>query len=157
MNDGFLSGAVKLLTMTTEHYIRDIHALGQEGMEFEAGGVARRGYDFTYEVGFVAHRIARRLRSEPPGDWPWEEGYALAPAEFRSIDAIVSYLAGSTQAVIEAMEGASSEQWAQVFEMGPMKMTAQEVAIHALDHMAYHMGQLNFIQMIRGDAEFHFA
>ena len=144
-----LVGALRYLT---QDYIRDVRKLGDDGMAADLGGKARRAYDYSYEVAYVGRRIAKRLRLEEPAPWPWAEGYAVAPAEFASVDALCAELEAAAEETCAAIMDMPDDRWTHEFPFGPdFKITAFQLAVHAIDHLTYHQGQLNQLQMIRGD------
>lgn len=143
------------LDYMTRMLLADVRAAGDEGMGALPGGLARPAYDYVYEVGLVNHRIAARLRGQNPGPWPVENGYLVATDELRSIDAISKYLTDSTEDMTAALLGATEEDLMKEHSMGDFTMTGFQLAIHSVDHLAYHMGQLNQLHMIRNDAQVH--
>lgn len=150
-----LSGAVRFMT---ESYVKDVAALGADKMSDAPGGSARVAWDYSYEVAFVGRRIAARLRMENPPEWPWKEGYAIAPEEFRTVDAISAELTAAGEEVCAAIMAADESTFRHEWVFGEdFKMSGFQMAMHAVDHISYHLGQLNQLQMLNGDAEVHWG
>jgi len=143
----------KLIQDALQCYLDDLDALSNEDLAYSPGGTARCPFDFSYEVAYVNHRVAARLRGEDPGAWPYAEGeWAAAPDEYRSRDAIATYLKQSTQAVLEALGDATREV---SLPSGPK--SAFEFAMIVPTHLEYHLAQLNYLQSIRGDSKVHWT
>jgi uncharacterized damage-inducible protein DinB len=149
------AGLIESLRMMTDLYVRDVNALGHDGMNANLGGSSRPAYDYSYEVAIVNRRIAKRLCGEDPGQWPFEEGFVIAPEDRRNIESASDELKGACGEVCRAIESMPEERWGQVYDLGGFSMTGLQLAIHAIDHTAYHLGQLNQMQLARGDAEIH--
>lgn len=137
-------------------YAKDLRALGHDKLDVSPGGKARTGYDYSYEVGLVNLRMEMRMRGEDPGPWPFVDGYAIAPSEFRDVETMAKYVEDTTAKVAAALSQVSEDYWTKQFPAGPdITISGLQYAIHAVDHMSYHMGQLNLVQSLHGDEEVH--
>ncbi len=131
-------------------YVKDLEALP----EAEGGSGPRKAIDFTHEVAVVNRRIAARIRREDPGAWPFE-GWAKAPADRATKPDAVEDFRSSVADLKDALDGLTDEQLTELMPMGEKESTPMEQIVFASVHMAYHMGQLNYIQQLAGDMEVH--
>jgi hypothetical protein len=144
---GYLNG---LLDQGAYLYTKDLEALPDA--ESQAG--PRNAIDFTHEVSVVNRRIAARIRREDPGAWPFE-GWAKAPADRATKAAAIEDIGTSVADLKDALDGLADEQLTELMPMGEKESTPMEQVVFACVHMAYHMGQLNYIQQLAGDMEVH--
>ncbi len=95
----------------------------------------------------VNYKIAALLRGE---ELPTTETatFAAGPAACDSIMA-------SSQALAQAIGALSVEDLEKTFQHPRAAMLGKNVILMPMRNMGYHIGQLNQIQMLYGDAEFH--
>lgn len=151
-----LNQVKSMMKMCADDYARDIDALSHEKMSSSFGGSARVPYDFCYEVAVVNRRAAARLSGGDPGPWPFS-GWAEAPEEFRSPDAIKAELAASFEAVAAALEPLTDADLAKTITVRDETTPISEFVTMTLYHAGYHNGQLNYIQSLHGDLDVHWA
>ena len=149
---GFLKTAFKEVC---GYYLKELESFSEEELGKSPGGKARTAFDFTWEVVVVNQRIAMVLRGEKPGPWPYTDGFALAPEEVKSKEAIMAKLKESVEEVEAVVDGLSEEELTRQFTPPgrDTETSLAETAIHVVDHMDYHMGQLAYIQLLFGNDE----
>lgn len=144
------SHIAKRLESAGSVYVNDLQALSEEALTRCPGGVARSPYDFTYEVIFLNKRIVTRLTGGDPGPFP-QDGWMMAPSEFKSKDQCIADLEQSVKDVLDAWNAIPDDKVCEAF--GPA--SALDLASLSATHMSYHDAQLNYIQAMNGDAEMH--
>ena len=99
----------------------------------------------------VNRHFAALLRGEnpplPAGGWT-HEGFA------DSQDAQEQLIASANE-LAQAIRAFDDDGLARTFQLRRGPTTGKNLLIMAYRNMAYHAGQINFIQMLAGDAEFH--
>lgn len=144
----------KQMDSARKFYVADLSALTHDQLNTSPGGVARCGYDYTYEVAYVNARVAKRLRGEVPEPYP--EGWITAPDEFRVRDRAIDAINASTDEVLLAWDAIASDD----IHKGFIAANGEEVSFVdimslASYHMGYHDGQLNYLQAMLGDGQMH--
>lgn len=138
-------------------YVKDLEALSEEQLGTSFGGVSRTAFDFTYEVHVINQRIAKRLRGQDPGPYPFE-GWVMAPPEFKKKEQAVAETRGSFADVAEAFRAVPLENLeAKIPLANGTETTAIDLVHMAAYHAGYHDAQLNFIQAMSGDGEVHWS
>jgi hypothetical protein len=96
----------------------------------------------------VCRRFAALLRGETPpppsSDWPFQDG-AEAQEQVRQ----------STRELAAAIRALDEGALARTYPTGMGPMPGAMVLRIAGGNLAYHVGQINFIQTLYGDTEFH--
>ncbi len=134
-------------------FITDLEAMDEEALGTPIKGKARTPYDFTYEIIVVNNRFAKRLRGEDPGPWPFAEGWAVAPPEYRDkVRALEEF-----QSSMEAVRQALGTDLYRVIETANGSTTPFEMGLFCSFHVLYHDAQLNYIQELHGDMEMHWS
>ncbi len=157
MKATFKDHALKSLQQAKDCYAKDLKAM-QEGQITEScGGSARSACDFSYEVAVVNHRILARMKGEDPGAWPFADGWAVAPEDYRSVSAIATNVDDSIKSMMSLIESFDEDKITEKFTVpGQTEETSiGELAVFASMHIMYHAAQLNFIQSLAGDLEVH--
>lgn len=144
------------LRRNTKQYVNDLKHLGPELISQSPGGKARTPLHFTAEVGFYNKLAAEQLKT---GEMPSTGGPEEREKMFNSIktlDEAIQHIESGTEALVAEVEGKSDEELTSVIEtfFGPMPVCDYVNVISA--HISYHDGQLNYIQALNGDDEFHF-
>lgn len=145
------------LRRNTQQYIRDLKQLGPDLVSQSPGGKARTPLHFSAEVGYYNKLAADQIRTgEMPATGGPEQREALF-SSMKALDDVISHVEAGTEALIAAVESKSDEELTAVIEtfFGPMPICDYVMVISA--HIQYHDGQLNYIQALNGDDEFHFA
>jgi hypothetical protein len=97
----------------------------------------------------VNRAMAKLLRGEDPGKPDFEEG-----ADFATPEEGVNELKSSANELAESIRGLDDEALTRPYKTGLGTLTGAQVIELALANMNYHMGQVNYIQMMYGDTEF---
>ena len=112
----------------------------------EGGGHTRSVLDQIAECVGVNHRFAALLRGELTPDIP------SAPHSAAEVEAQLTASAGELAAAIRAVPDNALDN---VIETPRGAVIVKNLILASYRNMAYHAGQINFIQMLAGDAEFH--
>ena len=135
-------------------YIDDLEAMSDEQIMNSPGGSARKPVDITYEVILVNKMITKRLKGEEPDAWP-SEGWITAPEDFSNKEEIVKQFAASVDEVAAQIESRSEDQMLEPIETPNGPSSALKMGSFSAMHIAYHDGQLNYVQSLSGDMEMH--
>ncbi len=135
-------------------FLQDLQALPEEAYSQSFGPVCRTVADIVYEVILVNDHIGMVLRGEEPFEWP-DKGWIKAPEEFRGKDVVIDAWEKSCEKIVATAEAFSDAELEETVEteQGPRTRTERFRFIGL--HTWYHMGQLNFIQTLRGDDAWH--
>ena len=137
-------------------YLDDLEAMPEDVLSRSPGGVARSPLDYSYEIGLINRRIAKRLRAEDPGPWPGpEEGWIAVPEEFANKAAVVDLVRSSFDEIMQAWDNFDEGELATKIQLPKGETSAIDLASLAARHANYHDGQLNYAQCIAGDNEVH--
>lgn len=134
-------------------YILDLEALTEAELVAPVKGTARTPFDFTYEVIVVNNRFAERLRGEDPGAWPFGEGWAVAPPEYRNKPRALEDFQSSMEAVRQAL----GDDLYRTISTPSGNTTPYELGLFCALHVMYHDAQLNYIQELSGDMKMHWT
>lgn len=134
-------------------FSKDIEAMDHDSLAKTCGGKSRAAYDLIYEVVGLNRAIEGCAKGRPFGDLP--KGWVTAPAEFRDKDKAASELKSSVSDVASALRATPAEKKDQLMTTPFGEMKLGDVADIAAMHLMYHSGQLNYIQTICGDDDFH--
>ena len=140
---------------TCKNYIADLTAIPDDKIGVSPMGEARSPLHFSAECAGFNGMLVSALKGEAivmPDDAGKEAFYASIDTKEKAIAAIET----STAALVDALGTVSDE--ALLVEI-PMywggSMPLYKFAHVAISHMAYHDGQLNYIQSLFGDTEVH--
>ncbi len=134
-------------------FLNDLNVLPEEAFTRDWGGKARRVVDLVHEVNMVNDDIARTVRGEPIIEWP--EGWITAPPEMNSKAAAIAAFETSSQALLAAFEAVPADRLLEPVECDGEMTDRYERSRFATLHLWYHLGQLNFMQTLLGDDQFH--
>lgn len=144
---------VKSLRNTHRIFSQDIAALPEEAMTKHFGGTTRTVADIVYEVNLVTDHVGLTISGGELFDWP--EGWIKAPAGFETKKEISEAFDQSMQKVIDMAESYTSEFLLEPFQTDDGETTRFERFRFIVLHIWYHSGQLNFMQGLLGDDEWH--
>lgn len=136
-------------------FLRDLEALPEDAFAKSFGGKARTVADMVYEVNLVNDHIGLNLRGEPLFDWP--EGWIFAPEGARTKDAVLQSFKSSSDRILATIEGMTAEDLEATIQTDSGETTRFERCRFMTVHCWYHSGQLNFIQTLLGDDQWHWA
>lgn len=136
--------------------MKDLEALPEEAMHQKFGPKARTVADIVHELNLVNDHVCGALRGEDQADFP-DEGWITAPAEMDSKAKVIEAFRTSSEKAVTTAESFSEEALAEPIETerGP-STRFQRIQFMAL-HNWYHSGQLNFIQTLLGDDDWHWG
>ncbi|MBV6457290.1 MAG: hypothetical protein HONBIEJF_00398 [Fimbriimonadaceae bacterium] len=136
-----------------QSYLQDLQALSTDAFDKIFGEKTRSVADITYEVNLVNDHVGSLLRGEETFEWP--DGWVKAPEDYRSKDAVIAGFEASSQRIVDLINSYSSADMdvAEMTEHGE-RTRYQRFQFLTL-HMWYHSGQLNFIQTLIGDDQWH--
>lgn len=138
------------LKRVTNLVVKDLEALPEEAITKSFGPKVRTVADIVYEVITVNDDVVRNCNGEACAEWP--EGWLKAPAGLNTKAAIIEAYTSSAEAAIQAFEKADLSEKV-VSEMGESDK-AERCRFLTL-HNWYHLGQINFIQTLFGDDDWH--
>jgi hypothetical protein len=146
--------ALNSMKWACKTYLQDLQALPEDVFTKCFGGKARTIADITYEVNLVNDHIGMILRGEEPFKWP-KGDWIYAPEGFDTKEKVIAAFEESSNRFIETIEGFSNEQLEETFLNQGKETTRFERCRFMAWHVAYHSGQLNFIQTLLGDDGWH--
>lgn len=148
--------------------IEGIKALTQEqtrwldlGMEFIptdkhcwcAGGCAKTPLEIYLECAGVYRTLAQVFQGKQPD----RSESPSKPEEFPDYATAKPLMAQCQQELFVALDGLGSADWGKKIALPwGHEMTLGELIYLPAFHASYHAGQLNYIQTLLGDTEFHF-
>jgi hypothetical protein len=146
--------AVNSLKGACKVFLQDLQALPESGFDQSFGPSCRTVADIVYEVNLVNDHVGMVIRGEEPFAWP-EGGWIKAPEDFRSKETVVDAFEASSKKILETAEGFTSEQFEETIKNDDSETNRFERCRFMALHLWYHSGQLNFIQTLLGDTEWH--
>jgi hypothetical protein len=149
MNEALLKILSGHLTQAAWLYRKDLAAMGDRVTQSPAPG-ARSAADIVWEVVQNNYRGAKRIRGEDPGP---TVGFPTCPAEFANPESLAKEIKASADTLLDAV---GEDPMRTVTYPGGSE-SALEYVEFMVHHMMYHLGQLNYIQVLFGDAEIHWS
>jgi len=128
---------------------KDLEALGDKVAQSPAPG-ARSAADIVWEVALNNRRGAKRMRGEEPGE---PVGFPPCPPEMANSGALAKELKESVDELLAAV----GDDPLRIVEYPGGQEPALSYAQFLVIHMMYHLGQLNYIQVLFGDHEVHWS
>lgn len=148
-----LPTAIKGLKSALSIYEKDLQALPDDAFARSLGGKARTVADITHEVCLVNDHIGLTMTGGELFDWP--EGWITAPADLQTKERCISAFQASAKGVISIVEGWSEEDLKVKVQTEHGETDRAERCRFMALHLWYHSGQLNFIQTLLGDDDWH--
>lgn len=146
--------ALKALQSASRMLTCDLNALPEEAFNKSFGPKTRTVADIIFEINLVNDHIAMVIRGEEPFPWP-EGGWIKAPDTFAGKATVTEAFEASISKIIETVESFSLEQLTETIKTENAETSRYERCRFMAMHMVYHSGQLNFIQTLLGDDEWH--
>ncbi len=140
---------------TCKQYVSDLTAIPDDKIGVSPMGAARSPLHFSAECSGFNGMLVSALKGEAI-QMPDEDGKAAFYASIDTKAKAISAIETSTSAVIDALGTVSDEALQTEIPMywgGSMPL--YQFAHLAISHMAYHDGQLNYIQSLFGDTDIH--
>ena len=147
---------LKLLRGVESRTGKDILALSDENVIRTFGGCTRSVADIVTEIISVNDRFLVRLQGGEPQAFNYE-GWMKAPPTMQTQAAVSEGLSHSIGKLIAYAEGASPEDLEIVQETPMGHQSKYEILLIAASHILYHDGQINYIQTLLGDTDFHWG
>lgn len=135
-------------------YLADLNAMPQEMLAAQCGGKARTGFDVTFELTAMYTGFAQIL-STRAGEIPPPSGWVRAPETFCYRDRALSAFDEAISGFLAAFEGYTGNAYSDEHPSPVGAFTPMGMANLVVWHTMYHSGQLNFIQTLCGDDQFH--
>jgi len=148
-----LRGPIKSLKAALTVFEKDLEATPEPAYEDSIGGKARTVSDIAYEVALVNDHIGLKLRGEPLFDWP--EGWVTAPEHLRAKGACIASFKESAARILQTVEGWSDEDLSVKLTTEHGETDRAERCRFMALHLWYHSGQINYIQTLLGDDDWH--
>lgn len=146
--------AVNPLRSACNVFLKDLRALPEEAFQQNFGGKSRTVADIVYEVNLVNDHIGLTIRGEELFPWP-ENGWIRAPQGFEGKEVVIAAFEKSADKIVATAESFSAEQLEETILSDEQETTRFERCRFMALHLWYHAGQLNYIQTLLGDEEWH--
>ncbi|HVT14043.1 MAG TPA: DinB family protein [Fimbriimonadaceae bacterium] len=133
-----------------EDFAAAVQRVPTERLEWQPIGDARPVLEIVQECGRVNERWADMIAS---GEWiAWDAGKIEGiRSETADIERAMAYLRASTAKYAATVRALPDERLDVEFQAPWRSATMAEWLCHALWHLSYHEGQINYIQTLYGD------
>jgi hypothetical protein len=148
------STAVSGLVSACNMFKQDLEALPEEAFTKRFGPKVRTVADIVYEVNMVNDMLGMIIRGEEPPAWP-EGGWVTAPGDFNTKDIVLAAFSESSAKIIATAEALTPEELLAPMQSERGETNREERCRFLALHRWYHSGQLNYIQTLFGDDEWH--
>ncbi len=135
-------------------FAKDLTALPEEAFDRTFGGTSRTVADLVHEVNIVNDHIGQTMREENPPEWA-VEGWVKAPGELRTKTEAIAAFVNSSQRFIDTVKLFPDDSMETVVPTEQGESTRYKRCQFVALHVWYHSGQLNYIQTLLGDDEWH--
>ena len=132
----------------------DINAIAEDKRNDVPGGCARSPHYIVAECAAVNGMLAKLLRGETP-ERPSDEQREAFMKSFDTTEKALAFLTQETESLLSAIDALDESTLGNIVPTPLGERTLFGVASIAGIHMAYHDGQLNYIQTLNGDSEMH--
>lgn len=149
-----VSADVSDLISACKMFSQDLAALPESAFMHVFGDKVRTVADIVYEVILVNDHIGMVIRDEKPFDWP-EGGWITAPTDFNSKHTILAAFEESCAKILDTATNMTPEELTAPLTIESGETNRGERCRFMALHLWYHSGQLNFIQTLLGDDEWH--
>jgi len=136
-----------------EMFAKDLEALPEEAFDKRFGPKVRTVADIVTEVNMVNDHIILTILGKELFEWP--EGWIKAPENCRTKADVIAAFEKSSQSALSTIESFSPEQLSQKVQTEHGETTIAERAEFIAWHVGYHSGQLNYVQTLMGDDDWH--
>jgi len=149
-----LQEAVALRTeRAAEEFLAAVKRIPDDKLRWSPIGEARSVLDVLQECGRVNERWADMIESGQWITWPREHIQDLI-AKTGDRESAVAYFEAATAKFVSAVRGLPDGRLDEPFESPWRTASTAEWLMHALWHISYHEGQINYIQTLYGDWEY---
>jgi len=149
-----LQEAVALRTeRAAEEFLSAIARVPDDKLEWSPNGDARTPLDILQECGRVNERWAEMLET---GQWiTWKQDHIQdLIARTSTRESAVAYFSAATERFVAAVRDLPDARLDEPFTAPWRTASTAEWLMHALWHISYHEGQINYIQTLYGDWEY---
>ncbi|HMS54478.1 MAG TPA: DinB family protein [Fimbriimonadaceae bacterium] len=146
--------AQKTVESACRVFLADLQAMPDDAFAKKFGDATRTVADIVYEVNLVNAHVCALLRGEDPGAWP-DGGWIKAPSDFQDKSTVIAAFEKSQKQILETLEASTAESMADVMKTESGETTRFGRFQFMALHMWYHSGQLNYIQTLLGDDQWH--
>lgn len=122
-----------------------------DSVPIESGEKPRSALELVAECVFVNHTFARILR----GETVTPEEYNLSGLNFPNAEIAIAELEASTTELAQAIRTLSDQDLDRIFQHPRAEIVGKNIILMPYRNMAYHAGQINYIQSLYGDMVFH--
>ncbi|MDH7480764.1 MAG: DUF1572 family protein [Armatimonadota bacterium] len=151
-----LEVAKQLIRNQAETLVKDSGYIPAEKLSWCALGCAKTAADILKEIACSNVQMAASIRGEKPGKF--EEEFADRVGKASTLTELGQLVKDSADIVCRAIDSHSEADlekqitmpWGAVFPL-------YEAIFLPANHMTYHDGQINYIQLLLGDSKFHWA
>ncbi|MCL6519155.1 MAG: DUF1572 domain-containing protein [Armatimonadetes bacterium] len=151
-----LEVAKQLIRNQAETLIKDSGYIPAEKLFWCALGCAKTAADILKEIACSNIQMAASIRGETPGKF--EEEFVDRVGKASTLTELGQLVKDSADIVCRAIDNHSEADlekqitmpWGAVFPL-------YEAIFLPANHMTYHDGQINYIQLLLGDSKFHWA
>lgn len=133
----------------------DLRAMSHDDLAANCGGASRSGYDFLYELTGFFTTFAGLLSNGPSDIEGPQGGWVRAPEEFQVKESAIQAMDAAADHFASVIKNYEGDFTTDVFPSPVGPFTPLGMANMAVSHLMYHSGQLNYIQTVRGDTDFH--
>jgi len=138
--------------------VNDLKAIDESKNNVSPGGSARPALHIVAECAAVNGMVAHYLRTGTPAPRPPREE---RDAHWKSLDTLekaLAYLDEETNNLLGALDALDEDTLGDVSDQ-PLGRPMSRFAVAELPavHMAYHDGQLNYLQTLHGDDQMHWG
>ena len=133
---------------------QDLEALPESAFVQRFGEKARTVADIVYEVNLVNDHIGMVIRGEKPFEWP-DGGWITAPEGFNTKAIVLDAFAAASTRIVATADALTADDLQSTVKTEHGESTIFERLTFMKLHLWYHSGQLNFIQSMLGDTDWH--
>ncbi len=135
-------------------FTTDVNAMSNEALSDSCGGVSRCGHDMIFEITGMLHHFTGLLASGSGSITGPAGGFPVAPDSAKDNAAALAGLGAANEGFLQALKS-NTALFDQLFDSPIGKMSPLSLGNLVILNVTYHSGQLNYIQTIQGDGEFH--
>ncbi len=132
----------------------DLEALPESAFTKSFGEKARTVADIVHEINLVNDHLGRSVRGDEPTVIP-QEGWITAPADFTEKAQIIKSFDDIVAEQVATVEKMTEQELEEIIPTDFGDVTKFERLLFIPIHIYYHSGQLNYIQTLLGDDDFH--
>lgn len=147
--------AVESVSDAVKAMRQDLEALPEEAFTKSFGDTVRTVADIVYEVSLVNDMIGALMRKEEVGPFP--EGWVKAPDDCQTKAAVLECFNRSGDRLVKTVESFSEDEMLEPMESKHGPTNRFKRSYFCALHTYYHSGQLNYVQTLLGDSDWHWS